>query len=309
MKKRSVIVTATTFAASCWATAVIAQEPNTEIEAGLGAEARAGLNADVALEPVLRASDVLVERAVERYDELPEELQEDVEALEAALSTLRETWVNEYKPAIDASAEQVIAAREQFRVEMAEEIEASVTLRKELVAQLRDEIRERLEDEEGEGPPEFAKRYRELGLEIRKAWREARAALGSDATEEDIAVAKEAFLEANAEVIAERQEIAAEMRVSGGASAAIDRPVAVRPSLPEAVQQLKEEMQAARAEVRARRQDAREELADLSEEEREVRRQELIAELRVEHEALKERRRQLVQDLRNEHGGDRRSED
>lgn len=303
---KTFLISTAVLATSLWSTASFAQDATAGAGADPAVEASGGLNSDNALNPFTRASDRLLGRALEKLDQLPAEAQADVASLQESLAAIRDAWETTYNPGTDATEEEIEAAREQFKADMAEQIAAVKEQRKQVVTQLRYQARQGVN---GGAVSEEAKlkgaQYREIGMQISSAWREARAQLGEDATEEEVEAAKEAFVAANADLVAQQKALAAELRANAGANAA-ERPVVERGEMPAAVQALKAEMEIARNDLRERRQAAREELRNLSEEEREVRRQELVEEFRTANDEMKERRRQLVDDLRPERDGDRR---
>lgn len=308
--KRHIFKITAVLAASGWSFSANAQETVVEAGAELAAEATAEFDSDTALTPVTRASDRLMERVEAKYDNLSAEAQANVDALQASLNEIRAAWENEYKPGVEASVEEIIAAREQFKADLAGQIAATKELRKQVVTQLRDEIRNGVDGEEISTEARLrGEAYKEIAMELNAAWREARAQLGAEATVEEVEAAREAFLEANAELVAERKLLAAEMRVNAQANVRMNGAIAARGEAPEAIQEAKADLEITRNNLRQQREQAREQFRNETQEQREIHRQELVEELRIANNEMKERRRQLVDELRGEQDGDRRAED
>lgn len=287
--------------AVAWATPIFAQER---------LRARDGiLDRDNALNFILRPSDRLLERALDNLDSLPEDLQQDIADLQDSMLVLTSAWINDYRPGADATLGEIEAAREAFVTDYVDEIAENRSLRKEVVTELRNGIRERFGNQEwNEEARGLYQQYNEIKMQLAMQWRRVRASLPDDSTREDIREARRRFLEANADVIAQQKEIAQQIRdlIKDNRG---DRPVAKRQPLPPELQAMRDEIHLARAELRARKQELRAELSDLTPEEREARRLEILDELKEAHDDIKARRRQLIDDLRGEQDGDRRPED
>lgn len=299
---------ATMLAAAAWATTAF----NQTLGASGAAKGRPGLQLDgeEAMNPGSQASDRLVDRAMENIDRLPEDLQEEVAALRDSSTAIREKWEAEYRPGADASAEELLAAREQFQEDLATEIETNRDLRKEVVTRLRDELRGPLKDTEmsDETQAKF-QAYNEVKLNLNAAWREARAALGANANKEEVNEARKRFIEENAEQIAKQQELAQEIRELVRSNAGQGNPGKGRGQLPPALQELRSEVHLARKALQEEKREARDTFRGLSPEDREMKREQILKDFREAHDDIKESRRRLIEDLRGNEDGDRRSED
>lgn len=297
------IIAAAALAAVAWATPLVAQNDD-------GDTRGYQFNRDNVMNGILNPSDRLIERAQANIDRLPEETREDLLALQEALRALTETWVDEYRPGLGATLGEIRAARDAFVADMAEEIAASRELRKSVVMQLRNEVRDRFGDEEwSEEARALYVEYNAIKLQLATAWRAIVGELGDDATREDVAAARERFKEANVELIAQEKELAQQIRNLIRENVRENRPVVERQPLPAELQSLRDEMRAEREALRAERQAARAEMASMTSEEREAKRAELLEKHKEAHNDMKERRRQLIEDLKNEKDGDRRAED
>ncbi|MDQ8199997.1 hypothetical protein QEH56_17670 [Pelagicoccus enzymogenes] len=288
-----------------------------------GQEAEAGVEANVDVQTSLNlessllnsnlnlnASEKLIARASVNRDRLSEEMQANLTALEEAQAEIVATWESEYKPAVDATQEQILEARAAFEAEMETQIDAALELRKSLVAGLREDLRAQVgsRDWSGEARAKF-QAYGEIKAQIGSSWVEAKAELGEDATRSEIAAAKEAFLEANAELIAQQKALAAELRALVRSEMAEERPQIDREALPEAIAELRADIQLARGTMSERKDEVREEMSNLSGEAQAELRQEIALELQASFDEIKEKRRQLIDDLKDEQDGDRRQED
>lgn len=296
------IIAAVTLAVAAWATPYIAR----------GQDDTRGyqLNRDNVLNGIVNPSDRLLERAMAQVEQLPEELQADIAALREAQQALTDAWIEEYRPGAGATVGEIRAARDAYVEAMQEEIAASKELRKQVVTQLRNELRDKYGDEEwSEEARELYAEYKELKLQLALAWREVLAGLGDEATREEVAAAKDAFKEQNAEQIAQEKELAQQLRNLIRENAREARQIGERQPLALEMQTLRDEIRAAREQMRLKKQQARGEMADLDPAQRELKRQEILEELKETHNDIKTRRRQLIEDIRNEQDGDRRPED
>lgn len=240
-------------------------------------------------------------------ERLPEHLRDEAEALRAAREELRAAWDEDFRPAADATILEIRAARQAFRDAYAAKIEASRELRRDLVAELRETVRDRFDDAEwNEQARELYQEYQDVKQELAEAWRAVLAQLGDGATRAEIRVARERFLEANAELVLEQKELAQEIRDLIAANRP-ERPI--RGPLPEELQALRDDIRVVRETIRERKREAREALPGLSPEERQAYLTDLRADLREAHEDIKEARRAVIDDLRDGDNGDRRSED
>ncbi len=296
------IIAAVTLAVAAWATPYIARGQD---------DARGyQINRDNVLNGIVNPSDRLLERAMTQMEQLPEELQADIAALREAQQALTDAWVAEYRPGAGATVGEIRAARDAYVEAMQEEIAASKELRKQVVTQLRNELRDKYGDEEwSEEVRELYAEYKELKLQLALAWREVLAGLGDEATREEVAAAKDAFKEQNAEQIAQEKELAQQLRNLIRENAREARQIGERQPLALEMQTLRDEIRAAREQMRLKKQQARAEMANLDPAQRELKRQEILEELKETHNDIKTRRRQLIEDIRNEQDGDRRPED
>ncbi len=296
------ILTAALVVANVWAPSIYAQ--NQMEREGQGNDR------DSVLRPLLRPSDRLLARAYRNVDALPEGLQTDVITLKESVTALADTWATDYRPGDAATLGDISEARDRFKADFADDIAANKELRKEVVRDLRNGLRDRFKGKEwNEEARALYRGYQAIAKQLATVWREARAALGDDATREDLKEAKHRFNEANADLIAEQKEVAQQIRNLIKENTHHDRPVEDRKSLPPELQALRDEMRALRGSIRARKHQAREDLRDLSPEEREAYRLALLGEFKDAHDDIKARRRKLIEDLRNEQDGDRRTED
>lgn len=294
MKNRKyVLITAATLAVAAWATPIFAQE-------------------DTAIRSIVRPGSRLLDRAIENIDRLPEDLQGDVTDLKEGIDAIKDAWTNEYRPGQDATLDEIKAARAAFQEAYADDIASNKELRKEVVRELRDGLRDRRGDDQpwNEEARELNAEYKELKRQLAADWKAVVAGLGGDATREDLRNAKERFLEANADVIAKQKELAQQIRDLIRENKGERRPVVDREPLPPELQAMRDEIRLARRDLKALRRDARLELRDIDDPaEREVKRAEILEELKEAHNDIKDKRRELIEDLRDEQDGDRRAED
>ncbi|MDQ8204796.1 hypothetical protein [Pelagicoccus sp. SDUM812003] len=279
-------------------------------QSGDGSDPETGyaLNRDRPLNPIMRPNDQLLARALANLDTLPEGLQQDVVALRDTLQAISDAWEADYRPDIGAGNQAWKAARDAFMSDYADEIETAKELRYSVVTELRADFRERFDGENlGEEGQALLEEYRELKQSLAEQWRAIRDELGEDATREEIASAKEQFEEENAELIAQRKELASSLRELIRDNRR-DRVELERGPMSDAMRELRNDIHALRQQVRARKQEAREEMKGMTREEREEYRRALIDELKDVHDDIKERRRQAIQDLRDDQDGDRRPE-
>ncbi len=284
---------------------------------GQGFEADGRLQAQVGLDngtlnsaSQFTASQKLIERASVNWDELSEEMQANLTALEDTQAEIVAAWKNEYKPDADATAEEIQAARETFEAEMSDQIELARELRQTIVVSLCDDLRARIgaRDWSGEARAKFAA-YRLAKAELNSTWAEVKANLGEDATRAEVAAAKQAFLESNAELVAQQKSLAAELRTMVRSEMRANRPQIDREAVPEAIAELRADIQLARGNVSERRKEIREEMENMSGRARAELRRELALELQASFDEIKANRRQLIDDLKGGQDGDRRPED
>lgn len=292
-------------------TLAFGQEAEAGVEANVEVQAQVDIDSSLLDSSLnLSASEKLIARASVNRDRLSEEMQGQLTALEAAQAEIVATWETEYKPAVDATLEEIQQARAEFEAEMRSQIDAALELRKSIVAGLREDLRAQLgsRDWSGEARAKF-EAYGEVKAELNTSWLAAKAELGADATRAEVAAAKEAFMEANAELIAQQKALAAELRALVRSEMESNRPQVDRDALPAAIAELRADIQLARGTVAESKDEVREEMSNLSAEAQAELRQEIALELQASYDEIKEGRRQLIDDLRDEQDGDRRQED
>jgi len=249
----------------------------------------------------------LLARVLQNPESAPEGLRRDIMELRVSQEEIRSAWVNEYRPAKGASADEIKSAREAFQADYAEQIAASKELRIRVANKLREGARRAIDDSEwNEEARALYQEYQSTQAEIAQAWRAVKAELGEDATREEIRAAKRRFDEANADLIAKQKELAAAVRQLIRENR--DETVAARDPLPQELQDLRSDMNALRREMHQRKQQAHEEMRGMNRREREQYRQNLLEELKELHDEIKERRRQVIDEIRDGQNGDRRPE-
>lgn len=285
-----------------------------EAEAEAGVEVNVDANVSVESSLIesdlqLSASEKLIARASANRERLSEEMQTKLTALETAQAEIVAKWETEYKPVVDATVEEVQAARAEFEAEMRSQIEATMELRKSIVSGLRQDLRAQLgsRDWSEEARVKF-EAYGEVKADLNASWAAVVADLGASATRAEIAAAKELFLETNADLIAQQKTLAAELRALVRSEMEADRPQIDREALPEAIAELRADIQLARGVVSENKDQVREELQSLSVDAQAELREEIALELQSSYDEIKDGRRQLVDELRDEVDGDRRPE-
>lgn len=249
----------------------------------------------------------VLEYFLKNPDESPETLRAMVVRLRQSQVSLRDSWIQEYRPGDGATVAEIRAAREEFQSEFADEIRASKELRASLVRELRQRGRDATDDSAwNEEAREIYAQYNQVQSELSAAWRAVRAELGQDATRGEIAAAKERFNEANADLIANQKELALQVRQLIRENR--EERVLARDELPQEMQDLRRDMAALRQQVRNRQRQARADMKNLNKENREAYRQDLLEDLKDLHDEIKERRRQVIDELRDDQNGDRRPE-
>ncbi|EDY84104.1 hypothetical protein VDG1235_3733 [Verrucomicrobiia bacterium DG1235] len=283
-----------------WAMPMIAQNVDTGSSNGTNDSGSVSENR-------LRSDNRLLNRILKNQDRLPEDLQEDVALLQESLQAIRDAWLTGYRPGEGATAEEIKAAREQFQAEYAEEIEANKELRVAVMREVRQGIRDAIDDSEwSEEARALYAEYKLIKTELAEAWQAIRAELGDDATREDIVAAKERFKEENAELIAQQKELATQVRELIRENRG--NPGFERDPLPEELQELRREMAQLRHEVRTQNRTARDDMQGMTREQREQYRQTLLNEMKDLHDEIKERRRQIIGETRDGQNGDNRPE-
>lgn len=282
-----------------WATPAIAQDGDTQ-----SAGNQDGMAGSV-IRNRLRSSDRILSRVLDNPDLVSEELQAQVEALQASIDAIHEAWIAEYYPGSDATVEEIQAARTAFQEAYAEQIAANKELRIAVMTELRAEYRNQIDDSEwSDEAKALYQEYNDTKQTLAAAWTEIRATLGEDATREEIIAARELFREENAELIAQQKELAIQIRElvresRGG-------PLFERGPLSDELMGMRQDVAAMRSQVRERRQLAREEMQGMTAEEREEYRAALLEDLKDLHDDIKQRRRQLIEEVRAGQDGDRR---
>lgn len=286
---------------AAWATPGVAQADSAS-NSGLRES-----STDSVLKNRIRSSDRLLTRVLENPDLVSEELQTQVEELQASLDAIREAWLTEYRPGEDATAEEIKAAREAFQEAYAEDIEANKELRIAVMTELRAEYRDRVDSSEwSEKAKALYQEYNDGKQELAEAWASVRESLGEDATRADIVAARERFRVENADLIAAQKELAAQIRElirekRGG-------PAMGRGPYSDELRALRGDVANLRQQVRERSRQAREDMQGMSTEEREEYRRAVLDELKDLHDDIKQTRRRLIEELRDGQDGDRRPE-
>lgn len=255
----------------------------------------------------LQAKEGLLGNILRNPDRAPAELRDEILALRESTAAIHDLWLTEFRPGTGATAEEIKAARDAFQEEYAEQIAANKELRRALMAELREGIRDVVDETEwSEEARALYAEYKASQEALAEAWRVIRAELGTDATREEIVAAKERFKEANAELIAQQKELAKQVRELIRENR--NMPIVERDQLPVALQDLRGDMAVLRDQIRARRMQAREEMDGMTREELEQYRRGLLGELKELHDEIKERRRQVIDEVQGGLNGDHRPE-
>ncbi len=252
-------------------------------------------------------ADRLIKQLLRNPDDAPEALKLQVLDLRDSQDTIRDAWIEEFRPGDDATAEEIKSAREAFQEEYAEDIRASRELRMTVMRELRAGLQEAIDDSTwNEQARELYSEYKKSHAELGEAWKAVRSELGEDATREEIKAARERFNEANADLISQQKRLAKQVRnlIRENRS---DRS-APREALPQELQDLRSDMSTLRDQVRSRQRQARDDMRQMNRGEREQYRRALLDELKDLHDEIKQRRREIIDEIQGGQSGDRRPE-
>lgn len=249
------------------------------------------------------------------YNELPAEVQEQVDALKEARQSLRETLKTDYLGALgaDATAAERAAAIAQYKEDYADEIAANRELAKETFESVKENLPDRPEvSEEVQALIDEQKAAR---AELKTALKARLATLPEGATRAEVKAAVQAFNAENAEAIAAnkalRQEIRAMVKEANKAddSVALTAEVVDREELSPELAKARNAFQNQRRELLANAKSERAMLRDLSADERAEALVQLRSELRDDLRDLKEARREFIKDQIGQELGDRRPDE
>ncbi|MCH6256276.1 hypothetical protein MLD52_06935 [Puniceicoccaceae bacterium K14] len=153
-----------------------------------------------------------VDRLEKIYDELPVEVQEQVEALKKARGSLRDVLKDDYLGGLGdgATADEKAAAIAQFKEDYADQIQSHRELASEAIEKIRENLPRR--SEASREIRALVNEHKVAKSALKTTLRETLDVLPENATREEIKAAKQAFAEANSEAIAANKRLAQEIR-------------------------------------------------------------------------------------------------
>lgn len=296
---RKIIVLAIAAAVVSWTMPAFAQDD------GDGENATSEDSSQSRVRP--QKADRLINQLLRNPDDAPESLKLQILDLRDSQDSLRDAWIEDFRPGDDATADEIKSARVAFQAEYAEDIRTSRELRLTVMRDLRAGLRDAIDDSTwNEQARELYSEYKKSHAELGEAWKAVRSELGEDATREEIKAARERFNEANADLISQQKRLAKQVRnlIRENRS---DRSVP-REALPQELQDLRSDMSTLRDQVRSRQRQARDDMREMNRGEREQYRRALLEELKDLHDEIKQRRREIIDEIQDGQSGDRRPE-
>lgn len=241
-----------------------------------------------------------LDRVEKVYDELPVEVQTQVDDYRETRQELRDTLKNDYLSALgeDATRDEQKAAIEQFREDYAEQISANRELAKVTFESVRENLPER--PELPEEVQALVDQHKGAKSDLQTALKAHLATLPEGTSREDIKAAIAAFNEENADAIAANKDLGKEIRElvrdARGVGSELSAEFANRDVLSPELEGTRDRFRNSRQDMMRAVREGRESLEGLEGEEREAALEVIKEDIREDMKELRNKRRDRVKE-------------